>query len=187
MPTHLCKYSTADELLLDGAVNDYRYTRHSNKTIPEVDDAADFKALLESMRSVGFQPKEIFDITRVVAALLHLGNIKPTADREGQAQLTDMTASERACHLLGIPVASFSKALLKPQMKAGRETVTQQRSCEQVVHSVEALARATYERLFGWLIDRINLALDRPSAKNKFIGVLDIAGFEIFQVRITSD
>lgn len=174
--------SSPGKLILDGKVGDYQYTKMSNKTIPDVDDGADFRALLDSMRIMDFQEQEIFDILRMIAAVLHLGNVRPQAGRDDQAQLNDTAAAERACHLLGIPVSAFVKALLRPQMKAGRETVIQQRSCEQVVYSIEALARATYERLFSWLIERINEALNRPSPKNKFIGVLDIAGFEIFQV-----
>lgn len=173
-----------DKLLLDGSLSDYQFTKNSNKTIPDVDDASDFNALLDSMQIMEFKELEIFDILRVVATLLHLGNVKPVPGRDDQAELVDTAAAERACHLMGIPLGAFVKAILKPQIKAGRETVTQHRTCEQVVYSIEALSRATYERLFSWLIERVNLALDRPSPKNKFIGVLDIAGFEIFQVRL---
>lgn len=53
----------------------------------------------------------------------------------------------------------------------------------QADFAVEALAKATYERLFRWLVHRINKALDRTKRQGaSFIGILDIAGFEIFQV-----
>lgn len=53
----------------------------------------------------------------------------------------------------------------------------------QADFAVEALAKATYERLFRWLVHRINRALDRRQRQGaSFIGILDIAGFEIFQV-----
>ena len=55
----------------------------------------------------------------------------------------------------------------------------------QADFAVEALAKATYERLFRWLVHRINKALDRTKRQGaSFIGILDIAGFEIFQVWI---
>ena len=56
----------------------------------------------------------------------------------------------------------------------------------QVDFAVEALAKANYERLFRWLVDRINRSLDRTMRQgSNFIGILDIAGFEIFEVCIT--
>lgn len=56
-------------------------------------------------------------------------------------------------------------------------------SCRQADFAVEALAKATYERLFRWLVHRVNRALDRTKRQGaSFIGILDIAGFEIFQV-----
>lgn len=55
----------------------------------------------------------------------------------------------------------------------------------QADFAVEALAKATYERLFRWLVHRINKALDRTKRQGaSFIGILDIAGFEIFEVLI---
>lgn len=53
----------------------------------------------------------------------------------------------------------------------------------QVVFAVGALAKATYDRLFRWLVSRINQTLDTKLPRQFFIGVLDIAGFEIFEVR----
>lgn len=59
--------------------------------------------------------------------------------------------------------------------------------CSQADFAVEALAKATYERLFRWLVHRINRALDRTKRQGaSFIGILDIAGFEIFQVLLLS-
>ncbi|KAI9140247.1 myosin head, motor domain-containing protein [Paraphysoderma sedebokerense] len=181
----LMKGASADvkkSLLLDGALSDYTYTKNSNKNIDGVDDAADFKALTDAMKIMGFTPEDQMDFFRVVAAVLHLGNITAVNDREDQAQLTNQTVAEKVCHVLGLPVGEFVKGLLKPRVKAGREWVTQARNVEQVLYSLEALARALYERMFGKLVDKINIALDRPTSRSTFIGVLDIAGFEIFEV-----
>ena len=114
--------------------------------------------------------------------ILHLGNIAVIPDKEDFAQIQDFSVPEKICHLLGISVKDFVQALIKPQVKAGREWVQQARSVEQVNYSLESLAKAMYERMFGKLIDRINIALDTPKSKSNFIGVLDIAGFEIFEV-----
>ncbi|KAJ3371657.1 hypothetical protein GGF31_002636 [Allomyces arbusculus] len=171
------------QLLLDAGLNDYNFIKSSNKNIEGVDDVADFAQLQEAMSIMGFSKDEQVDLFRAVAAVLLLGNITTTGDRENQAQLTDPLPVEKVCHVLGVPVPDFTKGLLKPRIKAGRDWVTQARSPDQVANSLEALARSLYERMFGRLVDRINAALDQPTAaRSKFIGVLDIAGFEIFDV-----
>lgn len=55
--------------------------------------------------------------------------------------------------------------------------------CVQVNYAVAALSKATYDRMFKWLVGRINLSLYTALPRQYFIGVLDIAGFEIFEVR----
>lgn len=55
-------------------------------------------------------------------------------------------------------------------------------SCLQVVYSVGALAKSIYDRMFKWLVMRVNKTLDTKAKRNYYIGVLDIAGFEIFDV-----
>ncbi|KAJ3051404.1 hypothetical protein HK097_007621 [Rhizophlyctis rosea] len=172
-----------DRFLVDGSVNDYRFIKNSNKNIDGVDDAADFKALQDALQIMQFTEEDQQDLLRSVAAILHLGNITVQNDREDQAQLSGPSQSvcEKVCHVLGIPAAEFVKALLKPKIKAGRDWVTQARNVEQVLYSVEALSRSLYERMFGKLVDKINGTMHTSGSKSGFIGVLDIAGFEIFE------
>jgi myosin heavy chain 9/10/11/14 len=119
---------------------------------------------------------------KTLAAILHLGNIQVAQDRSDQARLLDLAQAELACHLLGIPSDAFVKALLTPRVRAGREWVTQSRTQQQVLHSLDALSKSLYEKSFGYLVERINQSMERPSnPKVSFIGVLDIAGFEIFK------
>jgi myosin protein heavy chain len=136
------------------------------------------------MTIMKISPEDQVDFLRIIAAILHLGNFSYVADREDQANFTEnaQITVEKVCHLLGIQVAEFSKALLKPRIKAGRDWVVQARNPAQVQYSVESLARALYERMFGKLVDRINQAIDKPATRSAFIGVLDIAGFEIFEL-----
>ena len=54
--------------------------------------------------------------------------------------------------------------------------------CFKVVYSVGALAKSLYDRMFKWLVMRVNKTLDTKAKRNYYIGVLDIAGFEIFDV-----
>lgn len=57
----------------------------------------------------------------------------------------------------------------------------------QVNSAVAALAKATYDRMFKWLVGRINASLSTALPRQYFIGVLDIAGFEIFEVNTKQD
>ena len=91
--------------------------------------------------------------------------------------------AEKVAHLLGVPLQELTKAFLKPKLKIGRETVSKAQTKEQAEFAVEAISKAIYERLFRWLVARINKSLDRAKRQGvSFVGILDIAGFEIFQV-----
>lgn len=117
-----------------------------------------------------------------MAAVLHIGNIAITSTRSDDALMPDPGQAERVCHILGLPVAEFQRAVLRPRVLAGREWVTQARTGQQALDELSAMAKTLYERSFGAMVERINRALDRPAAKANFIGVLDIAGFEIFDL-----
>ncbi|CAG8439676.1 12082_t:CDS:10 [Ambispora leptoticha] len=170
-----------EKFYLDGTLNDYNYTKNSKKDIDGVDDAQEFNELVKAMNIVGLEKEEQNDLFRIVAAVMHLGNIVVTADRDEQAQIQTTVLVEKVCDILGIKVTDFLKGLLTPKVKAGREWVLQARNKQQVLYSIDALAKALYERSFRALVDRINSAIDHPSNKSTFIGVLDIAGFEIFK------
>eukprot|EP00063_Salmo_salar_P067006 XP_014041841.1 PREDICTED: myosin-11-like [Salmo salar] len=121
---------------------------------------------------------------KVISAVLQFGNISFTKEKnQDQCSMPDDTAAQKLSHLLGISVLEFSRAILTPRIKVGREYVQKAQTKEQADFAVEALAKATYERLFRWLVHRINRALDRRQRQGaSFIGILDIAGFEIFQL-----
>ena len=83
---------------------------------------------------------------------------------------------------MGINPEDLLKGLLKPKIKVGTEFVTQGRTKDQVVYSVSALAKSLYDRMFKNMVIRVNQTLDTKAKRQFFIGVLDIAGFEIFDV-----
>ncbi|KAK3111603.1 class II myosin [Teratosphaeriaceae sp. CCFEE 6253] len=179
-----------DFLLDDLEVEDFEYTRHGNETINGVSDLDEWNALLEAFHIMNFSDKEQRAILQTIAALLHLGNItvKKESLRADQASLApDSEGSVRsACQLLGINPDAFVKALLHPRVRAGQEWVEKVQTPEQARLAIDALAKGIYERSFGDLVTRINTQLDRTSSgaysdDTCFIGVLDIAGFEIFE------
>ncbi|KAJ1735398.1 class II myosin [Coemansia biformis] len=178
---HGAEKSVRDRLLIDRGPEGYTFTRKCRQTIQGVDDSDEFAALVRAMETTGFRAEEQLDLFRVVAAILHLGNMQFQATRNDEAVLREQVAAEKVCHVLGIPLSEFTRALLRPSIKAGRSWVTQSRTQQQVELSVEALARSMYERMFGALVSRINAAMSRPDGKSTFVGVLDIAGFEILE------
>ncbi|KAI8048594.1 P-loop containing nucleoside triphosphate hydrolase protein [Gilbertella persicaria] len=170
------------QLLLDSPAEAYNFIKQSNKKIEGVDDAKEFQSLSKSLDIMGLSEKEKLDLFRIVASILHLGNISVN-DYRDRAEIRDFAAVERVCHLLGVSAEEFKKGLLSPRIKAGRDWVTQAKSPAQVIASLDALAKTLYERNFAYLVERINKAIDGQKSKDKlgFIGVLDIAGFEIFE------
>ena len=159
----------------------YEYLRGGRRDIEGVDDKTEWHRLIDALRTVGFDEFECDMLFRAVASILLLGNIQLAEDRLNQARIVDSTEVERVGVLLGVDAAALNSALVRPMVRAGRETVTQSRSKKQVIDEIAALSKTLYEKTFGWLVDRINRVLDRPTSKSSFIGVLDIAGFEIFE------
>ena len=88
----------------------------------------------------------------------------------------------QVAHLLGVNCADLLKAFLMPRVKVGNEWVTKGQTMAQVEFAVSALAKALYARMFQWLVAKVNQTLDTKNKRQYFIGVLDIAGFEIFEV-----
>ncbi|KAL5406345.1 hypothetical protein PMIN03_007844 [Paraphaeosphaeria minitans] len=177
------------DFFLNGSdVEDFDYTKHGNDTISGVSDREEWNALIEAFHVMDFSDKEQTSILKTVAAVLQLGNIKAIKEtrRADQAafDLESMEQAQKVCQLLGVPLEDFVKALLHPRVKAGREWVEKVQTPEQVNLAIDALAKGIYERGFGDLVDRINRQLDRTGSggdDSHFIGVLDIAGFEIFE------
>ncbi|KAF3480115.1 uncharacterized protein GIQ15_05462 [Arthroderma uncinatum] len=168
-------------------IQDFAYTRDGNDTIAGVSDGDEWDSLIEAFDTMKFGEDDQLAILRTVAAVLHLGNITVGKEslRADQARLTqdDTESVKHACYLLGVPVEPFVKGLLHPRVKAGREWVEKVQTPEQVRFAIDSLAKGIYERGFGDLVNRINNQLDRSrivTEESHFIGVLDIAGFEIF-------
>uniref|UniRef100_A0A3Q3KGZ6 Myosin, heavy chain 10, non-muscle n=1 Tax=Monopterus albus TaxID=43700 RepID=A0A3Q3KGZ6_MONAL len=171
------------DLLLEG-FNNYRFLSNGNLPIPGQQDKDNFHETMEAMHIMSFAHEEIMSMLKVVSSVLQFGNIVFKKERNSdQASMPDNTAAQKLCHLLGMNVMEFTRAILSPRIKVGRDYVQKAQTKEQADFAVEALAKATYERLFRWLVHRINKALDRTKRQGaSFIGILDIAGFEIFQL-----
>ncbi|XP_043589317.1 myosin heavy chain, muscle isoform X17 [Bombus pyrosoma] len=170
-----------DMCCLSNDIHDYYFVSQGKTTIPNVDDGEECTLTDQAFDVLGFTQEEKNDIYKITAAVMHMGGMKfKQRGREEQAEADGTEEGERVAKLLGCDCADLYKNLLKPRIKVGNEFVTQGRNKDQVAYSVGAMSKAMFDRLFKWLVKKCNETLDTQQKRQHFIGVLDIAGFEIF-------
>ncbi|XP_061118334.1 myosin heavy chain, fast skeletal muscle-like isoform X2 [Conger conger] len=150
-------------------------------TVASIDDKEELVATDTAIDILGFVNEEKMGIYKLTGAVMHHGNMKfKQKQREEQAEPDGTEVADKIGYLLGLNSADMLKALCYPRVKVGNEFVTKGQTVPQVNNSVSALAKSIYERMFLWMVIRINQMLDTKQPRQFFIGVLDIAGFEIF-------
>ncbi|XP_029929497.1 myosin heavy chain, fast skeletal muscle-like [Myripristis murdjan] len=150
-------------------------------TVASINDVEELIATDTAIDILGFSNEEKMGIYKLTGAVIHHGNMKfKQKQREEQAEPDGTDVADKVAYLLGLNSADMLKALCYPRVKVGNEFVTKGQTVPQVSNSVMALAKSIYERMFLWMVVRINQMLDTKQQRNFFIGVLDIAGFEIF-------
>ncbi|XP_055702058.1 myosin heavy chain, muscle isoform X17 [Phlebotomus papatasi] len=166
---------------LSNDIYDYHIVSQGKTTIPSVDDNEEMLVTDQAFDVLGFTQEEKDNVYKITAAVMHMGGMKfKQRGREEQAEADGMEEGERVAKLLGCDVQDLYKNLLKPKIKVGNEFVTQGRNKDQVTNSIGALCKGIFDRLFKWLVKKCNETLDTQQKRQHFIGVLDIAGFEIF-------
>ncbi|CAI4223566.1 unnamed protein product [Auanema sp. JU1783] len=173
-----------ERLLLDRPIKDYKFVAQAEVTIDGVDDKEEMLLTEEAFNIMKFAQREKDELFAITAALMHMGECTfKQRPREEQAELDNGKEGEIACKLFQVDYEKFIQALLKPRVKVGTEWVNKGQNLDQVNWAVGALAKALYARMFSWLIKRCNKTLDAQDlSRDCFIGVLDIAGFEIFDL-----
>uniref|UniRef100_A0A8D3D6B5 Uncharacterized protein n=1 Tax=Scophthalmus maximus TaxID=52904 RepID=A0A8D3D6B5_SCOMX len=150
-------------------------------TVASIDDKVELEATDNAIDILGFTGEEKMSIYKLTGAVIHHGSMKfKQKQREEQAEPDGTEDADKIAYLLGLNSADMLKALCYPRVKVGNEYVTKGQTVPQVNNSVTALAKSIYERMFLWMVVRINQMLDTKQQRNYYIGVLDIAGFEIF-------
>ncbi|EJW02368.1 hypothetical protein EDEG_03199 [Edhazardia aedis USNM 41457] len=170
-------------LFEDGiSVKDFEYLKNTNFSSNGEEESYNFFRLCKSLDILEFTEIEKLSLFKILATVLFLGNLK-FSERNDQASIINVDVAEKVCYLLKIPIDQFLNTLLHPTIKAGNEDVVNSRTKEQVINIIEALARLLYERMFDTVVDKINTVLNKKKTETStnFIGVLDIAGFEIYQ------
>ncbi|XP_014245711.1 myosin heavy chain, muscle isoform X26 [Cimex lectularius] len=167
--------------LLSNNVNDYYFVSQGKTTINGVDDGEELLITDQAFDVLGFTQEEKDNIYKITAAVMHMGCMKfKQRGREEQAEPDGTEEGDRVGRLLGIEGADLYKNFVKPRIKVGNEFVTQGRNVNQVTYSLGAMSKGMFDRLFKFLVKKCNETLDTKQKRQHFIGVLDIAGFEIF-------
>ncbi|XP_069047055.1 unconventional myosin-X [Lepisosteus oculatus] len=158
----------------------YYYLKQSgcieDKTI---NDKNTFHEVLNAMKTMQFSAENIQEILRLLAGILHIGNVEfMTA---GGAQVSSKSALGRAAELLGLDSGQLAEVLTHRSMILRGEEISTPLTVEQAVDSRDSMAMALYSQCFTWIIRKLNSRI-RGKEDFKSIGILDIFGFENFEV-----
>ncbi|KDR15411.1 Myosin heavy chain, muscle, partial [Zootermopsis nevadensis] len=170
-----------NKCMLSENIYDYYNVSQGKITIPNVDDGEELQLTDQAFDVLGFTQEEKDNVYKITASVMHMGGMKfKQRGREEQAEADGTEEGARVAKLLGTEVEELYKNFLKPRIKVGNEFVTQGRNKDQVAYSVGAMSKGMFDRVFKWLVKKCNETLDTKQKRQHFIGVLDIAGFEIF-------
>ncbi|XP_030645361.1 unconventional myosin-Ig [Chanos chanos] len=181
----------SDELMgslhLQNDPTHYVYTRQGAAvSTASTDDRACHKAVMAALKVIGFTQEEIGSIYKILGTILHLGNLEFTTDGEN-VQLASEDCIRHIADLTATEYENVKKTLLfRTVATGGGEVIDKGHSENEATYGRDAFAKALYERLFAWIVSRINNVIEvknyNPAlhGKNTVIGVLDIYGFEIF-------
>ncbi|XP_077482186.1 unconventional myosin-Id [Stigmatopora argus] len=164
----------------------YNYIKVGAQIKSNINDSAEFKAVSDAMKVIGFSGDEIATVYKILATILHLGNLTFAVDGDTTLIETNKLVSIMA-ELLATKQENVEKALLFRTVSTGRDVIEKEHTAQEAGYGRDALAKAMYERLFCWIVGRINDIIQvknydaRVHGKDTVIGVLDIYGFEIFQ------
>ncbi|RDA87121.1 hypothetical protein CP532_0148 [Ophiocordyceps camponoti-leonardi (nom. inval.)] len=160
----------------------YVYTSRSKCfDVDGIDDVAEFQDTLKSMNTIGLSQSEQDEIFRMLAAILWIGNIQFQEDDGGYAAVADQSVVDFVAYLLEVTpqqvIHAITIRILTPR---NGEVIESPGNPAQASATRDALAKAIYNNLFDWIVERINKSLKSRQATTNTIGILDIYGFEIF-------
>uniref|UniRef100_A0A1B6GYM3 Unconventional myosin-VI n=1 Tax=Cuerna arida TaxID=1464854 RepID=A0A1B6GYM3_9HEMI len=158
---------------------------------PMLDDVTDFKNMDEALNRLGLSSGERYELYSTVATVLHLGNVQFEENTEGSKGGSKVCPGSEVtlkitAGLMGVDPDELRQALVTKVMMTNRgglkgTVILVPLKVYEANNARDALAKAIYSRLFDHVVHRINKSIPFQ-ASSYYIGVLDIAGFEYFQV-----
>ena len=173
-----------EKCLLSNDIYDYWWVSQGKTQVDSIDDKEDMYYAHEAYKILGFTEEETYNIYKLTAVVMHLGNLTKDfvpVGKEEQAEVKDEDNAMKVAELCGIDCEWMITYFCKPKLKVGVEWVSKGQTCSTASSSVGGIGRKIYELVFRFITDKCNLTLIDPTMKKvQYIGCLDIAGFEIF-------
>ncbi|XP_059200423.1 unconventional myosin-VIIb-like [Centropristis striata] len=173
-----------------GDAEEYRFLSKGHCTKCEYrDDAKDFQRIRSAMKILTFSQSQCQEILKLLAAILHLGNVCFQATTQNNLETSDVSKSEHfsiAASILQVQKSSLAASLTHRSFMTNREMVTKPLNHEQASDCRDAFVKAIYNKLFIWIVGKINGVIYKKLTKSSkssvlSIGLLDIFGFENFK------
>ncbi|KAF3705915.1 Unconventional myosin-Ic Myosin I beta [Channa argus] len=166
----------------------YHYLVKGNSPrVSSISDKNNWKVVMKALLVIGFNEDEVQKLLKIIASVLHLGNIQFGEGEEGETYITTETPIANLAKLLGVDGSALREALTHKKLTAKGEEMISPLNFEQAMSARDALAKAVYSRTFTFLVEKINKSLVlkdeiyHNSKDSSVIGLLDIYGFEVLQ------
>nr|XP_046234369.1 unconventional myosin-Va isoform X8 [Scatophagus argus] len=178
--SHLPEFKT---LKLSSA-NNFWYTRQGRSPVIDgVDDTKELCTTRNAFTLLGINESYQMGLFQVLAAILHLGNVE-IKDRDADSSVIPPNNHHLMafCELVGVTYQDMSQWLCHRKLKTATETYIKPLPRLQATNARDALSKHIYAKLFNWIVEHVNKALITNVKQHSFIGVLDIYGFETFEI-----
>ncbi|XP_035498250.1 unconventional myosin-Va isoform X2 [Scophthalmus maximus] len=167
-----------------GCTDDFHCTNQGQSPVIDgVDDAKEMCNTRRAFSQLGICESDQMEIYQIMAAILHLSNVEIKDQRADRSNiLPDNVHLVVFCELTGVPCEEMAHWLCHRKLKTTTETYVKPIPKINAINGRDALAKHIYAKLFSWIVGNINYALKSAAKQHSFIGVLDIYGFETFDV-----
>uniref|UniRef100_A0A7N8WS61 Unconventional myosin-Va n=1 Tax=Mastacembelus armatus TaxID=205130 RepID=A0A7N8WS61_9TELE len=166
------------------SANDFLYTMQGRSPVIEgVDDTKELCTTRHAFTLLGINESYQMGLFQVLAAILHLGNVE-IKDRDADSSLIPPNNRHLTafCELVGVTYQDMAQWLCHRKLKTATETYIKPLPRLQATNARDALSKHIYAKLFNWIVEHVNKALITSIKQHSFIGVLDIYGFETFEI-----
>ncbi|XP_034435579.1 unconventional myosin-Va isoform X1 [Hippoglossus hippoglossus] len=166
------------------SANNFLYTRQGRSPVIDgVDDTKELCTTRNAFTLLGINESYQMGLFQVLAAILHLGNVE-IKDRDSDSSIIAPNNSHLTafCELVGVTYQDMSQWLCHRKLKTANETYIKTLPRLQATNNRDALSKHIYAKLFNWIVGHVNKALITNIKQHSFIGVLDIYGFETFEI-----
>lgn len=167
-----------------GNANYFHYTKQGGSPVIDgIDDAKEMVNTRQACTLLGISDSYQMGIFRILAGILHLGNVEfASRDSDSCAIPPKHDPLTIFCDLMGVDYEEMAHWLCHRKLATATETYIKPISKLHAINARDALAKHIYANLFNWIVDHVNKALHSTVKQHSFIGVLDIYGFETFEI-----